>query len=65
MDNHVSWLISCPVSDSNFKSHLSNASICDIEQVLKFIEGKHGVKVKEKTLLAALRRKRREQNETD
>lgn len=57
MGTHVSWLMSCPCSDANFKVHLAQASFEEIEQALRELPEK-GNKSKIATLTRELKRRR-------
>ena len=57
MNNNVSWLVTCPSSDGNFKLHLEYASAEEVREALHIIIGRHDTKTKEKILRAALKRK--------
>lgn len=54
MTDCVSWLVTCPASDLNFKNHLKRATAEEIREALEIIEGRKEVKTKKKALLAAL-----------
>ena len=56
----VSWLVTTPASDLNFKMNLRRATAEDIREALAAIEGKKETKTKKKALLAALQRKTKE-----
>lgn len=60
MNDCVSWLVTCPPSDINFKSNLKRATAEEIREALAAIEGKKEVKTKTKLLRAALVRKEAE-----
>lgn len=57
MNDNVSWLVTCPSSDQNFKGHLKRATAEEIREALAAIEGKKEVKTKTKALLAALKKR--------
>lgn len=57
MNNCLEWLTTCPASDINFKSNLKRATVAEVREALKIIEGKPGTKTKEKLLRAALKKK--------
>lgn len=58
MNNEViKWLVGTPASDMNFKTNLKRATVAEIRETLKIIEGRREVKTKEKALRAELRRK--------
>lgn len=56
MTDCVSWLVTCPASDINFKNQLKRATAAEIREALEIIEGRKEVKTKKKALLAALAR---------
>lgn len=57
MNDNVSWLVTCPSSDLNFKNHLKRATAEEIREALAAIEGKKETKTKTKALLAALEKR--------
>ena len=63
MNNNVSWLVTCPSNDGNFKIHLEYASAEEVREALEIITGQHNTKTKEKILRAALKRKERTQRD--
>lgn len=56
MTDCVSWLITCPASDMNFKNQLKRATAAEIREALEIIEGRKEIKTKKKALHAALKR---------
>ena len=56
MTENASWLISCPISDGNFKERLKRATIEDIETALQNVIQPSKVK----TLSARLKRLKKE-----
>lgn len=56
MNNNVSWLVTCPSNDGNFKLHLEYASAEEVREALHIIIGQHNTKTKEKILRAAERK---------
>lgn len=59
MTNNISWLMTTPATDGNFKSALSRATNEEIQATINNLEGKSGVKTKLKTLNTELRRRAR------
>ncbi len=55
---HKSWLLSCPCGDGNFKVHLREATVTDIEELLTELPEK-GNKSKIAVLKAELRRRQK------
>lgn len=55
--SHQSWLINCPASDGNFKSHLKEASVTDLKAALTAVKGVSGSKTKIKVLEAEIKRR--------
>jgi hypothetical protein len=55
---HKSWLLTCPCGDGNFKAHLKEATVSDIEEVLGELCEK-GNKSKIAVLKAELKRRRK------
>lgn len=60
MSNNVSWLVTCPASDQNFKVHLQRATAEEIREAIAAIDGKKEIKTKKKALLAALAKREAE-----
>lgn len=58
---HKSWLESCPVNDRNFKSHLREASIIELQELINELP-EQGNKTKLKVLQAELRKRLKEKN---
>lgn len=56
---HKSWLESCPVNDCNFKSHLREASIIELQELINELP-EQGNKTKLKVLQAELRKRLKE-----
>lgn len=59
-ENHVSWLVTTPACDWNFKSHLKKASAADIRKAIAQVEGKPKTVTKVKALLAELKRREKQ-----
>ena len=57
MNNNVSWLVTCPSNDCNFKLHLEYASAEEVREALEIITGQRNTKTKEKISRAVLKRK--------
>lgn len=55
-DNNLSWLLSCPSSDGNFKIHLKMASVDELETALLKLPDFHN-KTKIKTIKSELNRR--------
>ena len=47
---HASWLMSCPAGDGNFKVHLAQASLAELQKVYEALPDE-GNKTKKKVLL--------------
>lgn len=59
MNDNVSWLVTCPCSDNNFKLHVEYATPDEIREAIRLTEGKPNTKTKLKALQSALKRKER------
>ena len=59
MSNNISWLMTTPAADCNFKSALSRAADEEIQETIANLGGKSGVKTKLKSLNAELKRRTR------
>lgn len=59
---HKSWLATCPTSDGNFKIHLKQASVQDLQEVIGSLP-EYGNKTKLKVLQAELRKRLKENKE--
>lgn len=59
---HKSWLATCPTSDGNFKIHLKQASVQDLQEVIGSLP-EYGNKTKLKVLNAELRKRLKENKE--
>lgn len=57
MTNNISWLMTTPSGDCNFKSALERATEEEIQTVISNLDGKRGVKTKLKALEAELKRR--------
>lgn len=57
MTNNISWLMTTPSGDCNFKSALERATEEEIQTVISNLDGKRGVKTKLKVLEAELKRR--------
>lgn len=57
MTNNISWLMTTPSGDCNFKSALGRATNKEIQETISNLDGKIGVKTKLKALEAELRRR--------
>lgn len=58
-NSHKSWLASCPVSDGNFKAHLKQASIEELQELINELP-EQGNKTKLNTLNLELRKRLKE-----
>lgn len=58
MDDTVSWLVSCPATDGNFKSRLKGATKEQIEESLKILSERKCSKSKITALERALKKVR-------
>lgn len=56
---HKSWIATCPTSDGNFKIHLKQASVQDLQEVIGSLP-EYGNKTKLKVLKAELRKRLKE-----
>ena len=52
---HASWLTSCPAGDGNFKTHLEQASLDELQQVYNALP-EEGNKTKKKVLLKQIKK---------
>lgn len=57
MSNNISWLMTTPSGDCNFKSALERATNEEIQETISNLDGKNGVKTKMKALEAELKRR--------
>lgn len=57
MSNNISWLMTTPSGDCNFKNALKRATDEEIRETINNLDGKIGVKTKLKALEAELRRR--------
>ncbi len=57
MTNNISWLMTTPSGDCNFKSALERATNEEIQATISNLEGKSGVKTKLKALQVELKRR--------
>ena len=53
---HKSWLATCPTSDGNFKIHLKQASVQDLQEVIGSLH-EYGQKTQLNVLQAELRQR--------
>lgn len=58
---HASWLASCPAGDGNFKIHLAQASVTELQEVYDTLPDA-GNKTKKKILLREIQK--RQSNKT-
>ncbi len=59
MSDNISWLMTTPSGDCNFKGALKRATNEEIQTTISNLDGKSGVKTKLKELEAELRRRAR------
>lgn len=59
MSNNISWLMTTPSTDCNFKSALKRSTDEEIKATIANLDGKRNVKTKLKALEAELRRRAR------
>lgn len=59
--SNVSWLLSVPANDCNFKNHLKYASVNELEEALSRLP-EYGNKTKIKAITAELRRRAKNEN---
>lgn len=57
MTKNISWLMTTPSGDCNFKSALERATEEEIQTAISNLDGKTGVKTKLKALEAELRKR--------
>lgn len=57
MTNNISWLMTTPCGDCNFKGALKRATDEEIQTTISNLDGKRGVKTKLKALEAELRKR--------
>lgn len=57
MTNNISWLMTTPATDCNFKSALLRATNEEIQTTISNLDGKSGVKTKLKALERELRKR--------
>ena len=57
MTDNISWLMTVPSTDCNFKSALDRSTDEEIRAAIESLEGKNNVKTKLKALRAELRRR--------
>lgn len=57
MTNNISWLMTTPCGDCNFKSALGRATEEEIQETMSRLSGKDGVKTKIKVLETELRKR--------
>lgn len=57
MTNNISWLMTTPSGDCNFRSALERATEEEIQMVISNLDGKTGVKTKLKAFKAELRKR--------
>lgn len=62
MGNNISWLTTVPAADINFKNHLKNAAVEEINEALSIIaeKGEKGNKSKISALQRELRKRNRQ-----
>jgi len=61
-DSHITWLVSCPPTDINFKTHLRQATAAEIEKAISIVERRGPAKTKIKALEGELRRRAKAAN---
>lgn len=59
MDNNISWLMTTPSGDCNFKCALARSTDEEIKETISKIDGKKGTKTKIAALERELRRRKR------
>lgn len=55
--NNLSWLVTVPTNDQNFKKHLTIATVDELRQALVMVEGQSATKTKVQTLQRELRKR--------
>lgn len=56
--SHASWLATCPATDGNFKTHLMQASLAELEEVYKAIPDA-GNKSKKKVIASEINKRKK------
>ena len=59
---HSSWLMSCPASDGNFKVHLAQASLTELQEVFDALP-EEGNKTKKKVILKQIQKTTKQEKE--
>lgn len=59
MSEHLSWLVTVPCNDGNFKAHLRAASAEEIHTALEEVQGRYGVDAQKGKQLALARELRK------
>lgn len=54
--SHGSWLVSCPAADGNFKTHLKQASVSELNDVYNALPDE-GNKSKKKVILQEIKKR--------
>lgn len=57
MSDNIGWLVTVPISDCNFKSHLQDATVAEIKTAISILDGKKGSVSKIAALGRELRRR--------
>lgn len=60
MSLNISWLMTTPCTDCNFKSALQRATVEEIKETIRNLDGKNGVKTKIAALERELRKREKE-----
>ncbi len=60
MTNNISWIMTTPSGDGNFKSALKRATNEEIQLAVSNLDGKSGTKTKIKVLEAELKRRNKQ-----
>lgn len=59
---HASWLMTCPSTDGNFKTHLEQATVSELQEVYNALP-EEGNKTKKKVILKQIRKSTKQEKE--
>ena len=57
---HGSWLTSCPASDGNFKTHLTQATLSELREVYNSLPDE-GNKIKKKVIFQEIKKRKKDE----
>jgi len=60
MNGNISWLVSCPITDGNFRAHLNAATLEELKAAYDKVAKQEHAKTKLVTLIAKIRAKEKE-----